>query len=48
MKQELCSECKETKTFRKCSECKNKPLCIICEIKHEHQSVVIIKSEILK
>lgn len=48
MKQELCSECNEIETFRKCSECNNKPLCIICESKHKHQTTVILEKEVSK
>lgn len=39
MKLDFCSNCKETKTYRKCSECGNIPLCIICERNHKHKPI---------
>ena len=48
MKLDVCSSCKETETYRKCSECNSKPLCIICESKHKHQTVVILEKEVSK
>jgi len=36
MKLDLCSNCKEIETYRKCN---NKPLCIICEINYKHKSI---------
>ena len=40
LKQELCSVCKKIETYRKCTECGGIPLCIICEIKHEHKVTI--------
>lgn len=37
---ELCLVCKKTETYRKCSECENIPLCVICEIHHEHKKAI--------
>lgn len=40
MKLDFCSHCKETETYRKCSECEGVPLCIICEINHKHKKSI--------
>jgi len=37
LKLELCGNCKQTETYRKCD---NKPLCIICEIKKKHEKSI--------
>jgi len=39
MKLDFCNNCKETETYRKCSECKGAPLCIICEINKHKKSI---------
>ena len=40
MKLDFCSNCKETETYRKWSECGNVSLCIICEINHKHKKPI--------
>lgn len=40
MKLKLCSNCKETETYRKCSECGKISICIICEINHKHKKPI--------
>lgn len=36
----LCTNCKQTETYRKCSECGNIPLCVICETNHKHKKPI--------
>lgn len=40
MKLELCTNCEQIETYRKCSECGNIPLCIICERNHKHKNPI--------
>lgn len=40
MKLELCTNCEQIETYRKCSKCGNIPLCIICEHNHRHKKSI--------